>query len=286
MYKMLKQKLDKERKRNMKKLLDKNPDDTVKQETSTEIIPEENVSVDESKTAVGFINLILRIINEAEAYWEELVKKYGEKYKGLNKETVVFTIIDSISDILRMYDIYEHTFGFHIGGAPGFADMVKYHRNENEVIKFDDNSHQKYYTLFTTDCFGFYDSGPIMSVTGFIDNIVYHTYYLKKCGYTDDMIVEAYKIIMTHEMGHVIDRFRYLNDYPYYEMSTKLSEDYKESDKKLDEYYEIKADERPLFLEFYHTQIPAEKRANEYVGITIDDIKFSEGWGMEYFKRK
>ena len=102
MYKMLKQKLDKERKRNMKKLLDKNPDDTVKQETSTEIIPEENVSVDESKTAVGFINLILRIINEAEEYWEELVKKYGEEYTGLNKETVVFTIIDSISDILRI----------------------------------------------------------------------------------------------------------------------------------------------------------------------------------------
>ena len=288
MYKKLKHKLEKERRRNMKKLIDKNPDDSVKQETSSVeiIVPAEDVSVDESKTAVGFVNLILRIINESEKYWDELIKKYESKYKGLNNSTVVFTIIDSISDISRIRRIYDHSFGYNINGSPSFQYMIKEHRTD--IVRLDKNDPQiRYDVLFSTDCFGFYDNGPIMSVTGFIDNIVHHTYYLKSKGYSDDMVIEAYKIIMSHEMGHVIDKFSYLHKYPYYESLEMNSKCYEESDKILNKYFEMDSDERPAsFLEYYHTQVPSEKAANGYVGITLDDIKFSEGWGVKYFKRK
>ena len=287
MYKKLKHKLEKERRRNMKKLIDKNPDDSVKQETSSAeiIVPAEDISVDESKTAVGFVNLILRIINETEKYWDEFIKKYESKYKGLNNSTVVFTIIDSISDISRIRRIYDHSFGYNINGSPSFQSMIKEYRTD--IVRLDkDDPQLRYNVLFSTDCFGFYGNGPIMSVTGFIDNIVHHTYYLKSKGYSDDMVIEAYKIIITHEMGHVINKFKYLNKYPYYEMIEMLSNRYKESDEILNKYYEMEKDKRPLFIEYYNTQVPAEKEANECVGLTIDDMKFAEGWGEEYFKRK
>ena len=261
--------------------------DGVKQETSSAeiIVQTEDVSVDESKTAVGFVNLILRIINESEKHWNELIKKYESKYKGLNNNTVVFTIIDSISDISRIRDIYDHSFKYQLNDSSSFQDAIKKHRTD--IVRLDEgDSQMRYNMLFATDYFGFYDNGPIMSVTGFIDNIVHHIIYLKREGYSDDMVIEAYKIIITHEMGHVIDRFNYLNKYPYYEMIEMIDKCYDESDEMLDKYYEMNSDERPLFLDYYYTQIPAEKMANEYVGITLDDIKFSEGWGIKYFKRK
>lgn len=216
-------------------------------------------------------NDIKRLINDLTEYWEELKNKYSENHQQINN--VDFYIVDSFKDIQKIIKINTKYFGDN----HDVLDLIENMRCQYK--RYERSDYKNYIDIgatFFTNIYGITDSGPIVSVSGLL-NDVYQLFIILKDFIDYDKILEIFKVEILHEMGHVLHIFDLFEDYNVYDAKTIFYDELKETNKLVKEYYESNTEYGIVFDEFYHTRCPSEIEADAAVNLSIDYIKYIFG---------